>query len=207
MCIRTMFYIQRVATGRFQFLPLILTLVRTLGRYPRKKDAFSHELPSARSPQIPHRFSSVVLSRIVISRRGICVLSRLMREKRICQEFNQLGRTLIAEWQLSCSRPSESLVVKHDGVFDTFLLASNTDTNDDGHVRKSFLKRNEVARFRRGGIITRRSYRWINGKNCLSIFKVKNEWRFGLKVVDCQMRVSLKLRYETFLTQHILIYY
>lgn len=128
-------------------------------------------------PQIPHRFSSVVLSRIVISRRGICVLSRLMREKRICQEFNQLGRTLIAEWQLSCSRPLESLVVKHDGVFDTFLLTGNI--NDDRHVGKSFLKGNEVAEFRRGRIITRRSYRWINGKNCLSIFKARNEWRFG----------------------------
>lgn len=139
------------------------------------------------SQQIPHRFSSVVLSRIVISRRGICVLSCLMREKRICQEFNQLGRTLIAEWQLSCSRPLESLVVKHDGVFDTFLLTSNI--NDDGHVGKSFLKGNEVARFRRGGIITRRSYRWINGKNCLSISKAKNEWRFGLKVVDSRMRM------------------
>lgn len=193
-----MFYIQRVTTGRFQFLSLIVTLMRMLGRYPRKKDAFSHELPSARSPQIPHWFSSVVLSRIVISRRGICVLSRLMREKRICQEFNQLGRTLIAEWQLSCSRPSESLVVKHDGVFDTFLLTSNTNTDDHGHVGKSFLKGNEVAQFHRGGIITRRSYRWINGKNCLSISKVENEWRFGLKVVDSRMRMSLKLRYKTF---------
>lgn len=98
-----------------------------LGPYSRKKDAFSRELPPARSPQIPHRFSSVVLSRIVISRRGICVLSRLMREKRICQEFNQLGRTLIAEWQLSRLRPSESLVVKHGGVFDTALLTSNIE--------------------------------------------------------------------------------
>lgn len=121
-----------------------------------------------------------------------------MREKRICQEFNQLGRTLIAEWQLSCSRPSESLVVKHDGVFDTFFLTGNTDTDDDGHVGKSFLKGNEVARFRRGGIITRRSYRWINGKNCLSISKVKNEWRFGLKVVDSRANahVFLKLCHE-----------
>jgi len=103
-----------------------------LGPYPRKKDAFSRKLPPARSPQIPHRFSSVVLSRIVISRRGICVLSRLMREKRICQEFNQLGRTLIAEWQLSRLRPSESLVVKHGGVFDTVLLTSNNEHHRRG---------------------------------------------------------------------------
>jgi len=48
-------------------------------------------------------------------------------------------------------------VVIHDGVFNTFLLTSNIDINDDGHVGKSFLKRNEVARFRRRRIITRRS--------------------------------------------------
>lgn len=45
------------------------------------------------------------------------------------------------------------------------LLISNTDIRATvGHVGKPFLKGNEVARFCRGGIITRRSYRRINGK-------------------------------------------
>jgi len=135
-----MFYIHCVATGRFQFLPLILTLMQTLG-IQEKRMLFHTSYHQHEARKFHTGFSSVVLSRIVISRRGICVLSRLMREKRICQEFNQLGRTLIAKWQLSCSRPSESLVVKHDRVFDTFLLTSNIDTDDDGHVGKSFLKR------------------------------------------------------------------
>lgn len=145
VCIRwTMFYIHRVATGRFQFLPLILTLVQVLG-IQEKRMLFHTSYYQHEARKFHIGFSSVVLSRIVISRRGICVLSRLMREKRICQEFNQLGRTLIAKWQLSCSWPSESLVVKHDGVFDTFLLTSNIDTDGDGHVGKSFLKGDEVA--------------------------------------------------------------
>ena len=118
---RTMFYIHCVATGRFQFLSLILTLMQTLG-IQEKRMLFHTSYHQHEARKFHTGFSSVVLSRIVISRRGICVLSRLMREKRICQEFNQLGRTLIAKWQLSCSRPSESLVVKHDRVFDTFLL-------------------------------------------------------------------------------------
>lgn len=138
-------YPTRHTTGRFQFLPLILTLASplfplSLSLYisfsfrwvgiPEKKGCFFAR--AAASTEIPRRFSSVVLSRIVISRRGICVLSRLMREKRICQEFNQLGRTLIAEWQLSCSRPSGSLVVKHGGVFDTVLLTGNTTVDAGG---------------------------------------------------------------------------
>jgi len=108
-----------------------LSLCRWVG-IPKKKGCFfARARVRCRHAQIPRRFSSVVLSRIVISRRGICVLSRLMREKRICQEFNQLGRTLIAEWQLSRKRPSGSLVVKHGKVFDTVLLTGSRGEEEE----------------------------------------------------------------------------